>query len=90
MYKNRYYILHSKNVMTDYEFRVTITENCITSFYLDKTYDTEWFIFKNKYFKFMLSLCIFYDMYLLCILRLYIMSVASPPSDSFYDNIDSL
>ena len=85
MYKNRYYILHSKNVMTEYEFRVTIIENIITSFY-----DAESFIFENKYFKFMLSLCIFYDMYLLCILRLYIMSVASPPSDSFYDNIDSL
>ena len=84
MYKNRYYILHSKNVMTEYEFRVTIIENIITSF------DAESFIFENKYFKFMLSLCIFYDMYLLCILRLYIMSVASPPSDSFYDNIDSL
>ena len=81
MYKNKYYILHAKNVMSDYEKRFD---------YLDKTYDKESFIFKNKYFKFMLSWCIFYDMYLLCILRLYIMSVASPPSDSFYDNIDSL
>ena len=90
MYKNKYYILHAKNVMSDYEFRVTMIEKSFTSFYLDKTYDKESFIFKNKYFKFMLSWCIFYDMYLLCILRLYIMSVASPPSDSFYDNIDSL
>ena len=32
MYKNRYYILHAKNVMTDYEFRVTIIEKRVTSF----------------------------------------------------------
>ena len=89
MYKNRYYTLNSMNVMTDYEFRVTIIENK-TLWLFKNTYDAESFLFENKYFKFMLSLCIFYDMYLLCILRLYIMSVASPPSDSFYDNIDSL